>query len=84
MGGLPGMAVDVNGFGGPRGQVPFEDVLGRRHSNFDTVFIVSFDLSVAFAGSPKIDVFMAKLFLQEFLQKFRWFRSRSEKELDSS
>ena len=69
MGGLSGMAVDVNGFGGPRGQVSFEDVLGRRHSNFDTVFIVAFDLSVAFAGSPKIDVFMAKLFLQEFLQK---------------
>ena len=71
MGGLSGVAVDVNGFGGPRGQVPFEDVLGRRHSNFDAVFIVAFDLSIAFAGSPKVDVFMAKLFFQEFLQKER-------------
>ena len=69
MGGLSGVAVNVNGFGGPRGQVPLEDVLGRGHSNFDTVLIVAFDFSVAFASCPKIDVFVAKLFLQEFLQR---------------
>ena len=79
MRGFSGMTIDIDRFWRTCGQVPFEDVFGGRHSNFDTVFIVAFDLSVPFAGGPKIDVFVAELFLQEFLQgeqknlRFRFF-----------
>ena len=68
MRGFSRMTIDIDRFWRTCGQVPFEYVFGGRHSNFDTVFIVAFDLSVTFTGRPKIDVFVAKFFLQEFLK----------------